>query len=234
MRVIASLVLESGLWTWIHRLGGPGLILLGIIDNSAIPIPGGTDIFVILLAAHRRGWWLYYAFMAVVGAVLGGYLTYRLAEKGGEETLEKEIGKPRAQKVYDKFKKRGFGTIAVSAVLPPPFPMVPVLMAAGVLQYPRKKFLAALASGRAARFFALALMGRFYGTAILSTLNRYYEPLLYTLIALAGLAGVAALLYFTVYRPRRQREERAHGGPVEEFPVPFHGTGKREKNKRAK
>ena len=232
MRVIPSLLLEGALWTWIHRLGGPGLILLGIIDNSAIPIPGGMDIFLILLAAHRRGWWLYYALMAVVGGVLGGYLTYRLAEKGGEETLEKKIGKPRAQKVYDKFKKRGFGTIAVSAVLPPPFPMVPVLMAAGVLQYPRKKFLAALASGRGARYFALALMGRFYGTAILATLNRYYQPLLYTLIALAALAGVAALLYFEVYRPRKQGQERTQGRPVESFPVPFHRQEKSQKNRR--
>ena len=234
MCVIPSLLLESALWTWIHRLGGPGLILLGIIDNSAIPVPGGMDIFVILLASHRREWWLYYAFMAVVGAVLGGYLTYRLAEKGGEETLEKEIGKPRAQKVYDKFKKRGFGTIAVSAVLPPPFPMLPVLMAAGVLQYPRKKFLAALATGRAARYFALALMGRFYGTAIVTVLNRYYQPLLYALIALAGLAGVAALLYFLVYRPRRQGEERTQGKRVENFPLPFDSEKKSEKNRRTR
>jgi len=232
MPVIAALLLESGLWTWIHRLGGPGLILLGIIDNSAIPVPGGVDIFVVLLSSHRRGWWLYYAFMAVIGALLGGYLTYRLAEKGGEETLEKEIGKQRAQKVYDKFKKRGFGTIAVSAILPPPFPMVPVLMAAGVLQYPRKRFLAALASGRAARYFALALMGRFYGTAILSTLSRYYQPLLYTLIALAALAGFAALLYFKIYRPRRQREERTRGKRVENFPIPFAGKDKSRKNTR--
>jgi membrane protein YqaA with SNARE-associated domain len=144
MRALVSLVLASSLGNWIHRLGGPGLILLGIIDNSAIPIPGGMDIFVILLSAHRREWWFYYAFMAIVGALLGGYLTYRLAEKGGEETVEKKIGKQRAQNVYDKFKKRGFATISVSAVLPPPFPMVPVLMAAGVLQYPRKKFLLSL------------------------------------------------------------------------------------------
>ncbi len=204
-----------------HRLGGPGLILLGIVDNSAIPIPGGMDVFVILLSAHRREWWLYYAFMAVVGAVLGGYLTYRLAEKGGEETLEKEIGKDRAQKVYNKFKKRGFATVAVSAVLPPPFPMVPVLMAAGVLQYPRKKFLAALSAGRAVRFLVVALLGRIYGTAIISSLRTYYKPVLYSLIALAALGGVAVLVYFKWYRPRHQQRERTQGKPVEQFPIPF-------------
>jgi len=213
-----------------HRLGGPGLILLGIVDNSAIPIPGGMDVFVILLSAHRREWWLYYAFMAVIGAVLGGYLTYRLAEKGGEETLEKEIGKCRAQKVYNKFKKRGFATVAVSAVLPPPFPMVPVLMAAGVLQYPRKKFLAALGAGRAVRFLVVALLGRIYGTAIISSFRTYYKPVLYSLIALAALGGVAVLVYFKWYRPSRQRRERNQGKPVEQFPIPFRDDHKDRKS----
>jgi membrane protein YqaA with SNARE-associated domain len=234
VRGTASLLAASAVWTWIHRLGGPGLILLGVIDNSMIPIPGGMDIFVVLLAAHRREWWLYYAFMAAIGAVLGGYLTYRLAEKGGEETLEKKIGKDRAQKVYDKFKKRGFATIAISAVLPPPFPMVPVLMAAGVLQYPRKKFLIALSSGRATRYFALAVLGRFYGVTILASLRQYYKPLLYTLIALAALAAIAVLLYFKWYRPRQQRKERRQGKPVESFPVPFHHKEKSSKNRRGK
>jgi membrane protein DedA with SNARE-associated domain len=179
------------------------------------------DVFVILLSAHRREWWLYYAFMAVLGAVLGGYLTYRLAEKGGEETLEKEIGKDRAQKVYDKFKKRGFATVAVGAVLPPPFPMVPVLMAAGALQYPRKKFLAALTAGRAVRFLVVALLGRIYGTAIISSLQNYYKPVLYALIALTALGGIAVVVYFKWYRPKRQQRERCQGKPVEQFPVPF-------------
>lgn len=222
------LLVGDGVWTWIHRLGGPGLILLGLIDNSVIPIPGGMDIFVILLSAHRRGWWLYYALMAVVGAVLGGYLTYRLAEKGGEETLEKEIGKDRAKGVYDKFKKRGFATVAVSAVLPPPFPMVPVLMAAGVLQYPRKKFVVALSIGRAVRFFVVALLGRMYGTAIVSSLRNYYKPVLYTLIALAVTGTVAALVYFKWYRPWRQNRERKHGKPAEQFPIPFRDDHKKD------
>ena len=88
MRVLASFVLAGSFWTWLQRLGGPGLILLGVVDNSAIPLPGSMDLLVILLSAHHREWWPYYALMATVGAIVGGYLTYRLAEKGGEETLE--------------------------------------------------------------------------------------------------------------------------------------------------
>src|SRR5579871_2856042 len=78
----------SSLFAKIHRLGGPGLILLGIADNSFIPMPGSLDVFTIWLSAHDRPHWYYYAFMATVGAVLGGYITYRLAQKGGKEALE--------------------------------------------------------------------------------------------------------------------------------------------------
>jgi membrane protein DedA with SNARE-associated domain len=160
--------------------------------------------------------------MATVGAVVGGFITYRLAEKGGEETLEKKVGKNQAEKVYRRFEKRGFVTIAVGSVIPPPFPMVPLLLAAGVLQYPRKKFISALATGRGIRFFGIAYLGHVYGKAIIGWLSQYYEPLLYTLITLAMLGGIATVAYFKWYRPKRQREERQRGELVEKFPIPHH------------
>jgi len=162
------------------------------------------DLFVVLLSARSRNLWLYYWVMAVAGAMLGGYLTYRIASKGGKEGLEKKVGKKRAAKVYKRFEKSGFSTVLVGSLLPPPFPLVPVLMAAGVLQYPPKKFLTALGSGRAIRFFILAYLGRLYGTAILGWFGRYYRPFLYVLIAAAILGSVAALVYFKHYRKKQQ------------------------------
>jgi membrane protein YqaA with SNARE-associated domain len=204
---IGTILLASKTWKWVLRLGGPGLILVGVIDNSVIPMPGGTDFFVILLSAHHRAWWVYYAVMGTLGALLGGYLTYRLSRKGGKEAFEKEIGKQKSEKVYQRFEKRGFSSVMVGAVLPPPFPMVPILMAAGALQYPRKKFMSALAIGRGVRFFALAFLGRTFGTAIIGWLGRYYKPLLYALIAAGLLAGVGVLVYVKWYRPRKQRQK---------------------------
>ncbi|MGH9828713.1 MAG: hypothetical protein ACREDR_36290, partial [Blastocatellia bacterium] len=61
---------------WFIHLGGPGLILLGLLDNSVIPMPGSMDALTIVLAAHQRQLWLYYALMATAGAVLGGYVTF--------------------------------------------------------------------------------------------------------------------------------------------------------------
>lgn len=207
---IGFILSKSSSWTWLLRLGGPGLIVVGLIDNSVIPIPGGMDFFVILLAAHHPKWWFYYALMAIVGALAGGYITYRLAKKGGKAELEKKIGKTRSEKVYNRFGKGAFSSVLVSAVLPPPFPMVPVLMAAGVMQYPPKKFLSALGIGRGIRFFALAFLGHIYGTEIVGWFSRYYKPFLYALIGLGVAGSMAALVYFKWYRPRHKSEgERA-------------------------
>ena len=45
--VLAPAVL-SGLRRWIYQLGGLGLIPLGLLDNSLIPLPGSmsSDVFV--------------------------------------------------------------------------------------------------------------------------------------------------------------------------------------------
>lgn len=205
VRALSLLLAGSGIWRWALRLGAPGLIVIGLIDNSIIPIPGGMDIFVILLTAHHREWWAYYALFAIAGAVIGGYVTFRLAKKGGKEGLEKKIGKRRAEKVYKKFEKGGFSAIAIGSVLPPPFPLVPVLMAAGVMQYPRKNFLLSLTLGRALRFFLIAYLGKLYGTAIVDWFGRYYKPFLYALIGLGVLGGTGLLVYFKWYRPTHSK-----------------------------
>jgi membrane protein YqaA with SNARE-associated domain len=194
--------------TWLIHLGGLGLILLAIADNSLVPLPGSLDVLTIWLAASNRHLWLYYAAMAVVGSVIGGYITYVLAQKGGKEALERRLSKRTAKKVYRRFERWGFGTVAVSAMMPPPFPMVPVLLAAGALQYSRKKFLGALALGRGVRFTIVAGLGAIYGDAIVSFFSKYYKPALYTLISLAVIGGVVALVQYLKYRKRRTREDQ--------------------------
>jgi uncharacterized membrane protein YdjX (TVP38/TMEM64 family) len=153
--------------------------------------------------------------MATAGATLGGYVTYRLAEKGGEQTLERKIGKQRARKVYKKFEGQGGFWVFFGAILPPPFPIVPVLMAAGVLEYPKRKFLAALAAGRAVRFFAVAWLGRVYGTALIGWFSQYYRPVLYALITLGIVAGISLLLYLKWYRPRKKRQRHVAETPAD-------------------
>jgi membrane protein YqaA with SNARE-associated domain len=188
---------------WLIHLGGPGLILLGLADNSLIPLPGSTDVATILLAAHHRQPWFYYSFMATVAAVLGGYLTYRMARKGGKETLEKKFSQKRVKKLYAIFERWGFASVAIPAILPPPFPIVPMLLAAGAMQYPTKKFLAALTVGRGARFIILGYLGAHYGRSILKFFGEYYWPVLIGLIAFSVAGGLYGLYEYK----RRQKGE---------------------------
>ena len=191
---------------WLIRLGGPGLILLGLADNSVIPIPGSMDVFTIWLAAYHRDIWFYYAIMATVGALTGGYLTYRIAFKGGKQALEKKFSQKKVEDAFSKFERWGFWAVAVPAILPPPFPIVPALLAAGALQYPRRKFLAALGLGRGLRYTVLAFLGVEYGTHIVRFFSKYYRPALFTLIGLSVIAGVVAFVEYK--RAQKRAQER--------------------------
>ena len=188
LSAIVLLASQKSTLRWLIHLGGPGLILLGLADNSLIPLPGSTDIVTILLAAHHRHLWVYYAMMATAGAVLGGYLTYRMARRGGKETLEKRFSPKKVKKVYAIFERWGFAAVAIPAMLPPPFPIVPMLLAAGAMQYPTRKFLTALAVGRGMRYTILAYLGVRYGRHIVRFFALYYWPVLGVLIAFS-LAG---------------------------------------------
>jgi membrane protein YqaA with SNARE-associated domain len=198
MHLFAILLLASKKSTlrWLIHLGGPSLILLGLVDNSVIPLPGSTDIATILLAAHHSAMWVYYAVMATAGAILGGYLTYRMARKGGKETLEKKFSKKTTDKVYAIFSRWGFAAVAIPALMPPPFPIVPMLLAAGAMQYPTRKFLTALAVGRGIRFTILAYLGVHYGRHIVRLFAQYYWPILFVLIAFSVLGGLYGLFEY--------------------------------------
>jgi membrane protein YqaA with SNARE-associated domain len=202
MSVQFHLIIAASVLTWLRHLGGVGLILLGLADNSVVPLPGSMDVLTILLAAHHHDLWWYYALMATVGAVIGGYITYYLARKGGKETFERKLSKRTAEKVFRRFERWGFFAVAVPAMLPPPFPIVPFLLAAGALQYSRQKFLAALTVGRGIRFTIVAGLGALYGRHIVRFFSQYYKPALFTLIGLAVIAGIFSLVQYYRYKNR--------------------------------
>jgi membrane protein YqaA with SNARE-associated domain len=189
-------------WTRLRHLGGVGLILLGLADNSIVPLPGSMDVLTILLAARHSDLWWYYAFMATVGAVIGGYITYALARKGGKQSFERKLSKRTAEKVFKRFERWGFFAVAVPAMLPPPFPIVPFLLAAGAMQYSRRKFVSALALGRGIRYTVVAGLGAIYGRHIVRFFSRYYKSALFTLIGLAVAAGIFSLIQYYRYKNR--------------------------------
>lgn len=212
MSALSPMVAVS-VWRGLRPLRSLGLIAVGIADNSVIPMPGSMDVLTIWRAASEPQYGPFYAFMATVGALIGGYIPYALARKGGKEAFERKLKKKQAEKLYRRFKRWGFGALAVPAVLPPPFPILPFLLAAGAMQYPRKRFLAALAVGRAIRFTLLAGLGALYGDAIAEFFSNYYKPALAILIGLAVLGGILALIEYIRYKKRSSASSAATAYP---------------------
>src|ERR1700692_2715234 len=195
-------LLAVPIWHKLRRLGGPGLVLLGVADNSVIPLTGSMDVLTIWLAPRHREPWPYYALMATIGAVIGGYITYALARKGGKETMERKLSRKRATQVSNAFERWGFFAVAVPALLPPPFPFVPFLIAAGAGQYPPKKFLAALATGRGVRYSIAAGLGYLYGSHVLRFFSQYYKPAVAILVGLAVIGSVLSLIQYLRMRKK--------------------------------
>lgn len=187
---------------WIFHLGGIGLIPLGLLDNSLLPLPGSMDVGLIILCARDSEVWFYYALMATAGALIGGYVTYRLALRGGKQMLERRFPRWQVDRVNRIFERWGFGAVAIPAVLPPPVPMTPFLIAAGAMQYPVKKFLGALAVGRLVRYMILAYLASRYGRTIIEFITEHGHPVA---LSVAGLLLATALAIFIFWRGSKRR-----------------------------
>jgi membrane protein YqaA with SNARE-associated domain len=189
------LVILLAIGPWLKRLGGLGLVLLGLADNSVVPMPGSMDALTIVLSAHQKSLWPYYAIMATIGGIVGAYVTYGLGFKSGEHALEKRVSKKKAERIYKLFKRYGFWSLFVPALLPPPVPYSPFLIVAGALKYPKRNFLVAVGLARAIRYGLLAWLGSMYSKQIFGFFHNYYRPMLWTVISLSVIGGIAALCW---------------------------------------
>ncbi|MGC1484404.1 MAG: VTT domain-containing protein [Candidatus Acidiferrum sp.] len=190
---------------WIYGLGGLGFIPLGLIDSSVIPLPGSMDVLLIVLAARHPQLSLYYALMATLGSVIGGFVTYRLARKGGKESLSRRFTAKTLKRVYAIFERWGFAAIAIPALLPPPMPLVPFLLAAGAMQYSVKKFLVAMTLGRIVRYLILAYLAARYGRKMLPFILQHAHPVL---LGILGLIAAAVLIYFYIRASKKKKSAK--------------------------
>ena len=164
MRHLAQVL---GFFFW--RLGGPGLLLLGILDSSFLFAPLGNDLLVVAMTAraHSVPAMLYYAFMSTIGSVLGCLLVDVLLRRAGEKGLEKQLPRKRLEYVKYKVKKNAAWALVVASIAPPPFPFTPFVMASAALQYPRLRMAAIVGGARMVRFTTLGVLALLFGRHIL-------------------------------------------------------------------
>jgi len=186
----------SGWQAALRHLGGFGLFALAILDGSPVPTLGGLDLLTVVLAARHREPWYYYALIATAGGLIGSFITYSIARKAGEGYLTRHLGQGGVRRLLDFVRQWGGGTLIIATLFPPPFPATLVFAAAGILNYPRRRYLIAIAAGRALRYSLLAWAAEHYGRHFV-LLVRHPERYLGWSILIGGLviAMVAAALF---------------------------------------
>jgi membrane protein YqaA with SNARE-associated domain len=195
---------------WLIHFGVFGVFVVSVIDASVIPLPlpGSTDLFVLLLSARHSILWLV-ILAAVSGSTLGGYLTWSAGKKGGEAMLERYVPHRFRQRLDNWVKQHGMTSICVAAVLPPPLPLLPFLLAAGALGVSRQRFLWSFPIARAVRYGLIAWLGATYGRRVLQVWLQYLagraDVILWVFI---GLLVVAIVFGIWKYR-HDQRASRA-------------------------
>jgi len=189
---------------WLMGFGTLGLFVVSVIDSSIIPlpVPGSTDLLLILLVAHRADPVLA-AVAATVGSILGGYLTWGTGAKGGEAALHRYLPKRFSKRLFGWVERNGTVAVTTAALLPPPFPLMPLLLAAGALGVSRKKFLVSFSLARTFRYALVAWLAETYGQAMVRAFRHYLAGWSSTIMWIY-LGLVAAGIVYGVWKFRRQ------------------------------
>jgi membrane protein YqaA with SNARE-associated domain len=177
--------------------GLPGLCGITFLDSGFVGVPGGPDALVMLLAWRdpTRAWLV--AVSAAIGAVAGGLIRYSLARKAGELAL-RHFAPERREWAHRAIDSHGIWTVFAACLIPPPFPLSFVLMAAGAFQMRALPFLAGCVPGRLLRYGALAYLGVHFGEKAASVLAAHFPAIL------AVIAASTVLTVLLLLRGRRR------------------------------
>ncbi len=186
-----------GVSSALRHLSALGLFWLAILDSSPLPTFGGPDILTAILAATHRNLWYEYAVTATAGSVIGAYITFRIARRAGHAFLQRWFSQ-KALKLLDFFHNWGTSALVVSTAVPFPFPTSLFFAAAGVFNYPVKKFLTVTAAARGVRYAAIALIADYYGRHFVRILRHpggYWVSLLLLGLLIFGLSAGTVLIH---------------------------------------
>lgn len=183
----------SRLLKWIEglalALGGPGLFLLSFLDSSFLSFPEVTDILIIVLVTKHPERFLWYTALPTIGSILGCYVLYALAYRGGEAFMRKRMNERHVERAFAIFRKYGLFAVSIPSILPPPVPFKIFVLAAGAARVRPLDFLVAVTIGRGVRYFGEGLLALWYGQWALDLLKEHGRAVSLTLGVIIGLLG---------------------------------------------
>jgi membrane protein YqaA with SNARE-associated domain len=156
---------------------GPfGLLAIAFLDSLFIPMPGGVDAVLLLLAASRPSWVLIYVAAATIGSTAGCVGLYKISERAGHRALNR-FSEKKQQRVKDLIDRYDVLSVLVASLLPPPFPFKLFVVSAGVFRLNLIRFTIAIAAGRTFRYLLEGYLAARYGEHAREILSRYYPAI---------------------------------------------------------
>lgn len=190
----------DGLSKYLAVMGIPGLLAISFLDSAAIPLAGGPDAVILLLAWTRPAMALWIALAATVGSTLGNMVLYGIGRKGGEKALAR-FHPDRVARMEQKMRNYGAWLVMAAVMAPPPFPTKLVVLAAGVLRVGKARFAVSAFLGRLVRYGLIAYLAARFGDQAAQIIKAHYPTI--------SLILVGAILLILVLRRLISRNRSA-------------------------
>jgi membrane protein YqaA with SNARE-associated domain len=170
-----------------------GIFLMGALDASIVFfLPLGIDFVVIVMTARKPELFWLYALLATAGSLAGAAGTYWIGKKAGDAGLTRLVHPRRLARVKERVSGGGF-VIAGLALVPPPFPFTPFVLASGALGMNPWSFFGVLAAARLVRFGIEGALASRYGSQILRWMNTpVFQAIVGVIIALAIIGTIVS------------------------------------------
>lgn len=181
--------------------GALGVFAIALLDAAFIPLPGGPDVVVMLLAHQNNAMAPLYVIAAVAGSTIGSLFLYFIARKGGQAALKKFSAEKRAS-VEDLINRYDIWALLLAAVLPPPFPFKIFVLSAGAFRMRLWRFITAMVIGRGVRFILEGWMAVQYGEQATGIFKQHYPK-----IGLGVAAAIMVIFFFNALLKRRRLDD---------------------------
>lgn len=185
---------------WLLSFGPFGLFAIAFLDSVLIPMPGGVDAMLIILAASRPSWMLIYVAAALIGSTAGCVVLYLVSKRAGHRALAR-FSESKQKRVKDLIDRYDVLSVLVASVLPPPFPFKLFVISAGVFRLNLLRFTIAIAAGRTFRYLLEGYLAARYGERAKDILAQYYPSI--------GIGVAVLIIVFFVVKNIMRRSRRA-------------------------
>jgi membrane protein YqaA with SNARE-associated domain len=187
---------------WASGVGGAGLFIVAALDSSFLSFPQVNDLLIIFLSTRNPQWMPYYAAMTTAGSLLGCFILYGLAWRGGDVFLRRRFSSARVERGLALYQRHGLLAVVVPSLLPPPTPFKLFVLLAGAARVSPWKFGSAILVGRGIRYFGQGYLAVLYGEQAAAIVRQHGTTVGFVLAA--GALGIG-LGYYVVARRRGRR-----------------------------